>query len=228
MNASDPNSGLVELVANALGSLREELVLVGGCAVGLLITDHARPPIRETQDVDLVAEVVNLPGYYELERKLRAQGFQEQGEVICRWAKDGLLVDVMASTDVGHNFTNEWYPAAVANSRRFVLPSGNEIRMITAPYFLATKLVSFRNRGEGDYEHHDMEDIINLIDGRPELIGEVLSEDHVLQEYVMEEIEALLADPTFVEKISWQLHPDESNQARVILITERLRKLAGL
>jgi hypothetical protein len=46
MKRSDPNMVSVELVATALGELREELVLVGGCSVGLLITDSARPTAR--------------------------------------------------------------------------------------------------------------------------------------------------------------------------------------
>jgi hypothetical protein len=38
----DPNVQLVELVAAALGDLREELVLVGGCAASLLIEASSR------------------------------------------------------------------------------------------------------------------------------------------------------------------------------------------
>lgn len=53
------------------------------------------------------------------------------------------------------------------------LPSGREILAATAPVFLATKLEAFYGRGNGDYAHHDMEDIVNLIDGRPSLGTEV-------------------------------------------------------
>ncbi len=38
---SDPNLAMVELIAQALGPLREQLVFVGGCAAGLLLTDPA-------------------------------------------------------------------------------------------------------------------------------------------------------------------------------------------
>ena len=53
----DPNLSKIELIASALGSLRDRLVFVGGCAVGLLITDNAAAPARVTFDVDLVARV---------------------------------------------------------------------------------------------------------------------------------------------------------------------------
>jgi hypothetical protein len=51
----DPNLSKIELIAAALGPLRDQLVFVGGCAVGLLITDTAAAPVRVTFDVDLVA-----------------------------------------------------------------------------------------------------------------------------------------------------------------------------
>ena len=59
----DPNLAVVSLVARALGSLRDEFMLVGGCAVGLMITDQARPPVRPTLDVDLVAEIASITDY---------------------------------------------------------------------------------------------------------------------------------------------------------------------
>lgn len=48
MNPRDPNLAQVELIAQVLGSLREEFVFVGGCAVGLLMTDPAASPARTT------------------------------------------------------------------------------------------------------------------------------------------------------------------------------------
>ena len=72
----DPNSAQVELIANAIGDLRDRLVFVGGCAVGLLITDPAAAPARVTYDVDLIVQVTALPGYYQIERDFSKLGFQ--------------------------------------------------------------------------------------------------------------------------------------------------------
>ena len=38
MNPRDPNIQLLEVVAQALGELCDELLFVGGCAAGLLCT----------------------------------------------------------------------------------------------------------------------------------------------------------------------------------------------
>lgn len=50
----NPNLHILELAATALGSLVNDMVFVGGCATGLLITDEAAPAIRVTQDVDVI------------------------------------------------------------------------------------------------------------------------------------------------------------------------------
>lgn len=48
MRMQHPNLAKLELVAHALGPLREQLVFVGGCAVDLLLTDPAAAPARVT------------------------------------------------------------------------------------------------------------------------------------------------------------------------------------
>jgi hypothetical protein len=68
MANNDPNLAKVELLAAALNPLIEQLVFVGGCAVGLLITDTAAAPVRVTYDVDLVVKVAALSAYHGLEK----------------------------------------------------------------------------------------------------------------------------------------------------------------
>lgn len=86
MNPADPNVGSVEIVAAALGELRDELVLVDGCAASLLIDASTAPPPRVTYDVDLIAVVSALPGYHRLEQRfsVRWQYLQEIEEVFSR------------------------------------------------------------------------------------------------------------------------------------------------
>lgn len=231
MMATDPNIATLELMVAALGDLCNELVLVGGCSVGLLITESARPPVRHTVDVDLVAEVVTLQGYYAIADRLRECGFQEDAsaEHLCRWRKGELILDLMPSEEgVFNHSTNRWYPSVVRHAQRVKLPSGNEINTITGPLFLATKLDSFHDRAKGDYTHHDMEDIINVVDGREELIAEVAEANAEVREYIRDEVDDLLADQAFVDSIPLLLLPDAANQARYALIVGKLRELAGL
>ncbi|MGJ7581507.1 hypothetical protein ACSFA3_15100 [Variovorax sp. RHLX14] len=230
MNSADPNVSIVELVAEALGELRSELVLVGGCSVGLLITDRARPAVRQTIDVDLVAEVLSLGDYYEgLSPRLRACGFVENGDHMCRWTRGRLIIDVMPSTNVLGHSVNRWYEITVASAKKHALPSGREILVVSAPLFLATKLEAFHGRGNGDYlGSTDMEDIVNVIDGRPELIDEIQSCPSEVKEFLENEFDRLLADASFTDQLSGHLPGDTASQRRVPLIIKRLRQLAGI
>jgi predicted nucleotidyltransferase len=229
MMQRDPNVDSVELVVNELGALCDELVLVGGCAVGLLITDKARPMVRPTKDVDLIAEVVSQVSYYKLQAKLEALGFRSGAdEVICRWQKGELLIDVMPTEEIGFGSTNRWYPLVVRNAEEHTLPRGGIIRVISAPLFVAAKLEAFQNRGEGDYGHHDIEDIVNIVDGRIELAEEIRRSDNEVRSYIMQEFDDLLADKEFAERLPWHMNTDDANQRRVPMVLGRFREIAGL
>ena len=231
MNSADPNITVLELVAEAIGSLREELVLVGGCSVGLLISDIARPPVRQTVDVDMVVQAVSLNEYYRTSEQLRALGFNEASDeaIMCRWKRGGLILDVLPSDQsaLGHS-TNPWYPAAVEFAQTYVLPSGLQIRLITAPLFVATKFEAFLGRGEGNHLHHDMEDIVNLVDGRVELMKEVTASKDDVKEYLREAFDELTTNEAFLDKLPGHFSTDATSQVRVAVVLERMRKLAGL
>ncbi len=50
----NPNIIMLEKVAQILEPLIKDVVFLGGCATGLLITDPGVPPIRITLDVDVL------------------------------------------------------------------------------------------------------------------------------------------------------------------------------
>lgn len=119
MNANDPNVAEVELIAQALGELRDQLVFVGGCAVGLLLTDPAAAAPRVTYDVDLIAEVAALRAYHRLEREFSRRGFERDmaaDSPICRWRYQRLEVDLMPTDPGVLGFANRWYPLAVTRA----------------------------------------------------------------------------------------------------------------
>jgi hypothetical protein len=87
MIENNPNLGILEIVAEALGPLKHEVVFVGGCAAGLLLTQVRAESIRPTEDVDLVVSVVTTQDYYQFEKRLRARAFnsdQRTNALICR------------------------------------------------------------------------------------------------------------------------------------------------
>ncbi len=50
----NPNLEILTLAVEQLNELANEMVILGGCATGLLITDPAAPPIRVTRDADAI------------------------------------------------------------------------------------------------------------------------------------------------------------------------------
>lgn len=231
MNPNDPNVQLVEGVVQHLGELKDEFVFVGGCATGLLVTDPGRPPVRATTDVDLLTSVATRRDYYQLAHQLRELGFTEDrdSDVLCRWRITDFRVDVMPVDQSILGFSNRWYGEAYETATICYLPSGETVKLISPILFLATKLEAFHERGNEDFGvSHDMEDVLTVVDGRPELMDELATVPDYVKEYLREEFDTLLSRQDFVSSITWHLAGDAANQARAGEIIRRLRAIAEL
>lgn len=230
MNIADPNLPLLTAVVRALGALRDRFVFVGGCATGMLLTDVAAAPVRATQDVDVIVEVLTLADYHALERELERAGFahdRSPDAPVCRWVVANCLLDVMPTDERILGFANRWFGEAIRTAALVRLPSGEAIRLVTPPMFLATKLEAFRTRGRGDFRaSHDLEDIVTVVDGRPELPREVLASAPSVRTYLASEIGTLLQNAAFIQALPGHLPGDEASQARAPLIRDRFREIS--
>ena len=223
------NLEMVKLVASRLDYLLDKVVFLGGATTGLLITNAALPGIRSTLDVDVMIEITSRVEYYQLEKSLRKLGFkQPSGEdiPICRWIIEDIIVDIMPTESKILGFSNEWYSSAIKNSEKIKLDKNLEINIVTAPYFLATKIEAFLGRGHGDYlSSHDLEDIITLLDGRDEILSEIKSEIKELRSFLSIRFCEFIKHNSFLESISGHLLPDAASQARASLIKEKIEEI---
>ncbi len=55
----NPNLSIMLEAVHRLGDLCDEMVFIGGCAAGVLITDQAAPKVKLTVDVNGIVEVVS-------------------------------------------------------------------------------------------------------------------------------------------------------------------------
>jgi hypothetical protein len=227
----DPNLDQLIATAAALRPLLPELVFVGGCVTGLLITDEAAGEPRGTIDVDAIAEITSYAQYAEFGDRLRGLGFNEdtsKGAPVCRWIQGRMILDVMPFNEKILGFSNRWYKAAVEASVAKKLRDDLEIRMVAAPYFVATKLEAFKGRGAGDFlGSHDLEDVISVVDGRETLSAEVRNAGIDLNKSVGREIAKLLENPAFMDALPGFLLPDAASQSRIKIVLARLRDLAS-
>lgn len=232
ITADEKNLAIVQSVAGALGPLRESLVFVGGCAVGLLVTNVRAQPIRMTDDVDLVAQVSSAREYHNLEKEFASLGFTHDmspDAPICRWRRGEVIVDLMPSAEGILGFHNRWYPMAIDLAVAAALPGGLTIRLITAPVFIATKIEAFKGRGNNDYVmSHDLEDIVTVVDGREGLLDEITASPKELRAYLATEIGSLISAGDFIASLPGQLPPDPGSQARLPGLFNKLRKIAEL
>lgn len=234
---NNPNLAILELVAQALGPVCDEVVFVGGCATGLLLTQERPDRIRITEDVDIVAQALTVHDYHAVEKRVRAQGFSNDmrpGAPICRWVYRHVTLDVMPTVKDILGFANRWYPLAIETAQPVALPSGTSIRLISAPVFVATKLEAFKDRGKDasgqpDYlGSHDLEDIITVADRRPELVNDCRASPAELRDYLAHSFAALLAAPDFQSTLAGHLPGDAFSQRRLTGLRETLLALSQL
>jgi hypothetical protein len=219
----DPNLPLLEDAVRKLRPFLGEIVFVGGVTLGLLITDEASAPIRGTTDVDVIAEIVTYAEYVAFSERLRQADFTEDTGLTCRWHNDALVLDVLALNKEVLGFTNIWYEPALRHASTALLPSGQVIRVITAPFFLGTKMEAFRGRGRMDFQaSHDLEDFVAVIEGRAGIVQEISESPRDLRNYLSHAAMNLLAEPRFLDVLPGFVLDGE----RVPLIRERILSIA--
>src|SRR6266511_4939911 len=107
----NPNLELLKIAAKLLRPIADELVFVGGCTTGLLITEGAIADVRPTKDVDTISEVTSYAGYIKLSERLAGLGFipdTTEGAPLCRWLHGDIKVDVMPLDESVLGFSNRW------------------------------------------------------------------------------------------------------------------------
>jgi hypothetical protein len=120
-------------------------------------------------------------------------------------------------------YTNVWYEGALKNAMSFALPGGQSIRMITAPFFLGTKMEAFRGRGKNDFlASHDLEDFVAVIEGRPTIVREINESEPGLRVYLSQAARDLLDETRFLDVLPGYV----LDEGRVPLILQRLKEIA--
>lgn len=224
------NRAILIKAAELLQPLQENFVFLGGMALTLLVSDPAAPDVRPTEDVDVVVEAATYLKYSQLEERLRAQGFtqpREEKNVICRWTRNDVLLDIMPVDQTILSFGNRWYIYAVESAQIVSLLPGLSIRLISAPCFLATKIEAFRSGTRGDFlTSRDLDDIITLLDGRSEIVAETQSADLAVQNFVAEAFQDYLENDEFLEALEAWLYSEAAIQTRRPIILSRMSQIA--
>lgn len=213
-------------VAKALQSFPYAFVLVGGAAVPFLLTDPV-VSARSTLDFDIVVRIATRGEYYEVEEWLRNHGFTETEEgPICRWTLDNYLVDVMPTSEEVLGFSNQWYEAALESATRHERVEDISIPVVAAPPFMGAKIEAFQSRGEDDYyASSDLEDIITVLNGRPEIVDEFGKTTASLHMYVARVFKRWLESTEFNNALPGHLQYAETSPERTRVIENRMQAI---
>ncbi|RFS18960.1 hypothetical protein DVR12_25485 [Chitinophaga silvatica] len=226
--ADHTNIVRIKAVHNALQELHEHVVFVGGATISLY-ADRPIFEVRPTDDIDVIIEILNYNQRQKLEERLREIGFVNDIEsgVICRFKIKGIIVDIMPTNDPSIGFHNKWYPRGYELAQTYQFENSMTIRILSAPYFLATKIEAFKGRGNGDGRiSHDFEDIVFIMENRGRLWEELNNCDNEIKTYLQSEFSILLNNQYFYEWIDSHVERG-SMPPQTPIILDRLKKFCN-
>jgi len=213
-------------VALALGDLNDQVVYVGGATVSLYIDDPAAEDIRPTKDIDLTFQIATYAKLEQLREDLVARGFYQSAEdaVTCRFRYDDLLIDVMTTQTVGWAPSNPWFEKGFDKAITIDL-NNVVIKVLPLPYFLATKMEAFYDRGIKDvYASHDLEDLVYLFNYTTAIDTHVLASNKEVQLYLAEKLISITENHTIMSAIRGSLYYEQADE-RMEIIKERFQNI---
>ncbi len=217
----------IKAVANALENLNEQVVFVGGATISLYPERQAFE-VRPTDDVDVIVEILNYANRAELDEKLRSIGFLNDvnSGVICRYKIHGIIVDIMLTDDASIGFKNKWYSEGFKNAVNYKIDEECTVKILSAPYFIATKLEAYKSRGNNDGRFsHDFEDIIYVLENRGKIWEEMNNVNAAIKQYLRSEFHKLVKNPNIFEWID--SHVERSSPPSTYSILDKLAKFTA-
>lgn len=223
------NIGALRAVAKRLDPIGVNYAFTGGAIVNLLLDDPEMGPVRPTDDVDVIVEVVSDGDYAAIEESLRDFGFENAMEgPLCRWKLEKLVVDVMPTSGERYGLNTQWFTEALETAET-VEYAHTRIRIVSPIGFLATKYLAFTERGGGDFfGSHDLEDFIAVIDGRDKIVEEINSSREDLRGYLVGVVRNLMSESDFREALPGFLPGDSASQARLPSLRNKLMRIAEI
>lgn len=213
MESKVVNINTVALVANGLKELLPKMVFVGGAVISLYTDDPASDEVRPTSDVDLTIQLAGFAEWTKIQSRLAELRFfpDSQGHAICSYLYKSISVDIMPAENGPLGPSNSWYKPGFASLLE-VLVHDQTIRILSPPYFMATKFEAFNTRGGDARSSYDFEDIIHVLEHRKGIVEEIRNADEKVRSFLREEFTKILNDPYSNEIIGAQIHPSRIDE----------------
>lgn len=222
------NIAVVAEVAHALRELKDRMVFIGGAVVSLYADDAVADEIRPTADIDMTINLLNFSSWVKIQGRLAELGFYPDpfGHAICSYKYKDIPVDIMPAEDGPLGPSNKWYKIGFENLCK-VKVKEEEVHILCAPAYLATKFEAFNNRGKDYRTSHDFEDIIYVLDNRLTIVQEVEESQAEIKEFLKTEINKILRNKFLEEVINSHIHPLMQDE-RYPIILEKLNQIKAI
>jgi hypothetical protein len=187
--AAHKNLTMLHTVAERLGPLRDQVMFLGGTILPMLVAEDVAAGIRTAKDVDLMIDMPSKAELYKFEDHLWDLGFKRESVgAASHWRLDQIGVDVLNADPDIVRFNNRWGAEAMRWAAARDLDGGLRINVITAPYYLATKVEAFYRRGRNRYwASRDIYDLLLVVRGCTEI-------ETLIREQTSPELRAHLVD----------------------------------
>lgn len=219
------NIAVVAQIAEALKDMKNDMIFVGGAVVSLYTDDPAADEIRPTQDVDMTLNILNLGHWEKVQESLSKLGFHPdpEGHAICSYRYKEIPIDIMSMNDGPLGPANKWYSIGAENLWK-VKAEDQEINILSAPCYLATKFEAYNDRGSDYRTSHDIEDIIYILDNRTSIVEEVIETNPNVRSFVIEQFQILKDIGLLNEVMMAHIHPLMIEE-RLPLVEEKIRQI---
>lgn len=219
------NIAVVAEVAKALKDLKQNMVFVGGAVVSLYTDDPAADEIRPTKDIDLTVNILNLNHWEKIQDELSALGFYPDpfGHAICSYKYKDIPIDIMTTEDGPFGLTNQWYKIGFENLWK-VKAKDEDITVLSAPCYLATKFEAFNNRGSDYRTSHDIEDIVYVLDNRIGIVNEIANDDKRVTNFIRQQLQSIKDKGLLEEVLIAHIHPIIFEE-RLPIVEEKIEQI---
>jgi predicted nucleotidyltransferase len=219
------NIAVVAEVAEALKDVKDQMVFVGGAVVSLYTDDPAADEIRPTQDIDMALNIVNLSHWEKVQEQLAALGFHPDpfGHAICSYKYKDIPVDIISTGEGPIGSTNRWFKIGFDNLW-MAKAKEQELKILSAPCFLATKFEAFNDRGSDYRSSHDMEDIIYVLDNRMGIVEEIEKDDPRIANFIKEQLQKIISKGMMQEVLIAHIHPLMLEE-RLPIVEEKIKQI---
>lgn len=219
------NIAVVAEVAEALQDIKQDMVFVGGAVVSLYTDDPAADEIRPTQDIDMTLNIVNLSHWEKVQTQLGTLGFHPDpfGHAICSYKYKDIPVDIMATEDGPLGPANRWYKIGFENLWT-AKAKDQDIKILSAPCYLATKFEAFNDRGSDYRTSHDIEDIVYVLDNRIGIVEEVANDDTRIANFIKKQLQIITNKGIMQEVLMAHIHPLMLDE-RLPIVEEKITQI---